>query len=185
MRADTIIAIAAVLIGTVALAVSIWEGLTNRRHNRLSVRPRLWIQYWDVPSRPLSLVLQNVGVGPAFISKVTITAHGDQDEIREFRDTFHLCAALGLENVEMCWNFDHDEVLAPGVEIPLLIFHEDMRCDTKERKAQVLKLARVDFQIVYESVYGERAELRYQIKSRKLSAVQSNKRLRPTAPAKV
>ena len=48
---DRITAISAVVIAVATLAVSIWQGYETRRHQRLSVRPALVVD-WNIPGRP-------------------------------------------------------------------------------------------------------------------------------------
>jgi hypothetical protein len=45
ISSDTVTAIAATVIALLALIVSIWQGVTSREHNRLSVKPHLDIAW--------------------------------------------------------------------------------------------------------------------------------------------
>ena len=55
MDAETTTAICAAVIALAALIVSVVEGMQNRKHNRLSVRPRLRIDYSTYTGSPVNV----------------------------------------------------------------------------------------------------------------------------------
>ena len=44
---DTILLVSAIIIATISIIISLWEGIETRKHNRLSVQPRMEI-YFDL-----------------------------------------------------------------------------------------------------------------------------------------
>src|SRR5829696_6884501 len=66
MDTETWISIASAVVAAAALGLAVWEGMANRRHNRLSVCPRLRVDFDVHPvSRRVSITLVNAGLGPA------------------------------------------------------------------------------------------------------------------------
>ena len=74
---DRALAIAAMVTAMLALAVSIWQGLVTREHNRLSVQPASHIEYayYDGSKdnkRVAFLEIENRGLGPGWISPIEV-----------------------------------------------------------------------------------------------------------------
>ena len=74
---DRALAIAAWMTAVLALAVSIWQGLVTREHNRLSVQPASHIEYayYDGSAdkeRVAFLEIENRGLGPGWISPIEV-----------------------------------------------------------------------------------------------------------------
>jgi hypothetical protein len=69
---------AAVVVAFVALALALWEGFQNRRHNRLSVSPNIILNL-DIHfgGQPTIVVLRNAGLGPAQITEMLIATDGE------------------------------------------------------------------------------------------------------------
>lgn len=72
MTSDTYIAIGAFVVSLVAVGVSLWSGLADRRHMKLSVRPVAAITVADFENR-LAVWISNKGLGPMRIKSLTVT----------------------------------------------------------------------------------------------------------------
>jgi hypothetical protein len=72
MSNESIIAIAALVVSVVTVAVSVWSGLAERKHMRLSIRPVAAIPVADFENR-LAVWLTNKGLGPLRIKALTVT----------------------------------------------------------------------------------------------------------------
>lgn len=56
----------AMIVAIIALAVTFWQARISRRHNRLSVKPRLNLStYLSEDKIPIRIVIKNNGLGPA------------------------------------------------------------------------------------------------------------------------
>lgn len=67
------------LIAFAAIALAIWEGLENRRHNRLTVQPRIGAEVetgGDSAGRYVRLAVESTGLGPAVIRAFRIYLDG-------------------------------------------------------------------------------------------------------------
>lgn len=89
-RTDIVVSVLTIVVALAAILLSVWEGLENRRHNRLSVLPHLEpfeadytsdtpinIKYFRLLSNmdslhALSYGLENSGLGPAVIENVVV-----------------------------------------------------------------------------------------------------------------
>src|SRR2546422_55178 len=81
MTNDTYIALGALVVSLVAVSVSVWSGLADRKHMKLSVRPVAAIPVADFENR-LAVWVSNKGLGPMRIKKLTVadpyeTVHSD------------------------------------------------------------------------------------------------------------
>lgn len=77
MDTGDVIAIAAVVIALASLALTVYQAAADRRHKRLSVEPHLILTTsWRVHERA-GIRLQNVGLGPARITKTEFWQNGN------------------------------------------------------------------------------------------------------------
>ncbi|MEO9523585.1 hypothetical protein [Marinobacter alexandrii] len=70
------ISIASVVIALSAMGVAIWQGYVSRKHNILSVRPRLQVHLDG--RNGIVLTLQNHGLGPAIVKGFSIKYAGEE-----------------------------------------------------------------------------------------------------------
>jgi hypothetical protein len=63
------------VLAVAAIGLAAWEGLENRRHNRLSVAPRLNSNV-GVSSEQVSMTVESSGLGPAVIQQFRIYLDG-------------------------------------------------------------------------------------------------------------
>src|SRR5688572_25654309 len=69
------------VIAVVAIVLAAWEGLENRRHNRLSVQPRLGGEYSSGrqgDSQYVRIAVENTGLGPAVIKSFRMYLDGKE-----------------------------------------------------------------------------------------------------------
>ncbi|MDF2182208.1 hypothetical protein [Neptuniibacter sp. CAU 1671] len=72
-------AIGSTIIAMTALAVAIYEGRSNRKHNRLSMKPAIVLETSSESSPPtINVSIVNAGLGPAEITKVQFFKHGKE-----------------------------------------------------------------------------------------------------------
>ena len=90
MAVQVITSICAIVIALAALFVSVWSGVQTRKHNRLSVRPNLRVNYYDHSERPLSILISNDGLGPALIYDFSISII-EGNKVPEKLNNFYAC----------------------------------------------------------------------------------------------
>ncbi|NKI16243.1 hypothetical protein HCU74_02300 [Spongiibacter sp. KMU-166] len=68
-----------VLIALVALGLAIYEGHSNRKHNRLSLKPSLVMETSTTNIPPtINATIVNAGLGPAVIKNIQFFYHGTE-----------------------------------------------------------------------------------------------------------
>ena len=77
LTAADVIAIAAVLIAVLSMAGTFWQAALTRKHNRLSVCPKLDYVASHYPDKPISLVIVNNGLGTAIVKRMRISFQGE------------------------------------------------------------------------------------------------------------
>src|SRR5688572_25280527 len=93
----TVTAMSAVFIALLALTVTIWQAALTRRHNRLSVRPHLridWLVSDEGTDEKVSVVLSNNGLGPAIIKRFQWKIDG-KPLARSKEVPYHIVEQLG------------------------------------------------------------------------------------------
>jgi hypothetical protein len=80
---EAVAALASVVIAFCAFVLTVWQVVTTRRHNRLSVKPFLttWTDS-DYDENRYGIKLINNGVGPALIKSFTIEVDGKKSAVR-------------------------------------------------------------------------------------------------------
>lgn len=69
----TLADVASIIIAVAALATAVWSGVAARRHNRLSVIPRLRINHRFRHSTDfLGIRIANAGLGPAIVTSIEL-----------------------------------------------------------------------------------------------------------------
>lgn len=146
------------LISGCALSLTVYQAWATRKHNRLSVQPRLTsykhLEH-DASDEKVTRViatLSNSGLGPAFIKKFEVLVNHEPFTILEPDDLFRLItqnvSATLLESRAGVLRKEH--VLSNGAKADLI--------DLKILNATALTLSELEVfhvRIVYESAYGD------------------------------
>jgi hypothetical protein len=154
MEAKDIIATCSAIIAMAALAVSISAGIQNRRHNRLSVRPRLRIDCFTYLKSPVRVALVNNGTGPAIIRSVSITVDGATVNASDVPVAVAAAKRLNIPGPFDSYEVGPGDTLRATESVDLLTlagFPEDIA----QRKELRRNLYRIEFHVTYESIYGE------------------------------
>lgn len=156
LSADTITAIAAIIIALIALGISVWQGYETRRHNRLSVTPKLTYDYSLSSAYPeVAIKLSNNGIGPAIIKdfalhvdgiRIEDIGYGGWKSVGNKLNTFQPWVRSAFLNKE--------DVMRVGET--KMLFSVDRKNINRERKEIILKaFSRLKISIEYESIYGD------------------------------
>lgn len=150
---DRIVSASAILIALASMIVTIWQGLEERKHNRLSVRPKLEISYAYQSGVGYYFSLENKGLGPANI--INMTVYWDNEPIPEtgvkaidaITDSLQAYFTISYSAVESGMTIEADD------ELNLILFHETDLDSVQFNPGQIP--SRVAFTIRYESMYNE------------------------------
>ena len=153
MSNESIIAIAALVVSVVAVAVSVWSGLAERRHMRLSVRPVAAIPVADFENR-LAVWLTNKGLGPMRIKKLTVTdtAGTTHPDLLSYMPDL----PVGIDWTNFHGNAD-GAFLEAGKRLELLLLEGDdnNRAFREARDSIRSVLATLTVHVEYEDFYGQ------------------------------
>jgi len=174
---QVITGIATAVIALCALALSIWQGMQTRRHNRLSFRPHLtpWTNR-DAEKGFYTIELINNGIGPALIEEFLVKVDGK------------VISGQGVEPIEKGL-----KIIFPNLEYKSLLGYvaKGYSMVAKEKVTivaiQFLKQPfptlefmdrasnRVSLDIPYKSFYGEQFHFHFPTQNEKF-----NKQIQPT-----
>lgn len=159
--ADRITTVATVIIAVAAFCVAIWQGCEARRHNRLSVQPKLAFSYEFTPTEEnqyFGLYICNKGIGPAIIKSFKIYV---DNKLMEDKVYGGWDEALSLLGINKDWikvkKLGTTGALSQGEKCVLIgVATENQTPERNEALHQAL--GRIDIRIKYESFYGDSAE---------------------------
>jgi hypothetical protein len=146
--------LAGTIVAIVALVATIWNGLATRRHNRLSVRPLLRID-WTFEDGPLEAILRNAGIGPAFIGGVSVYVDALKVELPFPESVRAALVAAGIAERCTGYNVFPGTALAAGEEFVLASLPNTAAIEKVDLEKIANSLRRIRFVVPYRSVYDE------------------------------
>lgn len=155
MSSEKVLSISAIFISICALAVSIWQGVVEREHNRLSLTPYIEVSPRLAGRSQSGIFIENAGTGAAFIKYVNISSGGKLFKLTEDNwSDFFQHIGVNKDCYKKSW-IKPGSVLQPSKEIPLITVSEASMpiCDLDAVK--FLTEPGLTLKIVYESPYKE------------------------------
>lgn len=162
-NSDRITSFAAIIVAVAAIAVSLWQGIDNRRHNRLSVKPKLQIVFRADPQGDAEIILRNDGLGPASIRNFEVKLDNKLLDKVSLSAIFELVRIMELDSVP--FTFDpivNTTTIRAGDQANILVFKYDESIDMPSI-VRILRehVNRLDLYIEYESMYGEKFTINF------------------------
>jgi hypothetical protein len=146
-KSQSIVAFAAIFVSIATLIVYLYQAHIMQRQQVTSVWPYLQWGFTDTADG-VYIHLENKGIGPAIVKKVTLKLDGD-----EFKSFGKLFEALGDTTFETyTYSTVSNKVLAPGEAIRPF-FVKDWR--KGEELLEGLRTHSFEYLICYCSVYGD------------------------------
>lgn len=160
---DHAIAYSAAAVAILSLAVSVGQGWSNRKHERLSVRPIptfATLFGWD--RKNPGLVLRNRGLGPAIIGETALYLDGEYLGKTSSESWGRLLREANLWNgFKTNWHaFDPNDAITQESETRILVLPADASTSDLLRLETVIR-NRLSLEICYCSMYDECARLVY------------------------
>ena len=153
ISSDTIVSFSAIIIAIASIAVTIWQGIENRNHNRLSVRPKLEVNFYAGKDN-FGYILQNNGLGPAIITYRKFLVDGEEIIYSGFSGYEDFIDKLGMKDHSVTHTGIYPgKTIKSDEQIKIISFY------TKESdeldKLLPLIYSRVSIEIGYKSMYNE------------------------------
>jgi hypothetical protein len=153
----------ATLIAFLAILLTIWEGLENRRNNRLSTQPILSIiEKWKEADHLYKLILSNDGFGPAIIDRIVYhfaSAAYREEEIQKLMDTLIVNKKL----VKGTWGYLYQgSSILPNREQDLMGFqllkkpNKMGEMENIDLSNTVTNIGLVKIEVTYHSIFNKR-----------------------------
>lgn len=157
MDNSDVISICSMVVAIAALGTALWQGYIARKHSKLSVIPRLVLDFYSYPGLPVKVELHNKGIGPAVIDDFQFELDERKFKIEDIQSVEGVIERLGLNPKEIA-RLGHfpskGATLLPGDTHRLIEFtnsHENL--DFHSKLTQLLP--RIGFAIRYRNVYGD------------------------------
>ena len=169
LSAESVTAASAVLTAAVALAIGVWQTAETRRHNRLSVQPRLVLdEAFSVPdglngsAPPDSLrarvTVRNQGLGLADVLGMSVRVsprRGDEQTYSDWAAAVPAIEGLGVR-VGTRATLRGGDLINAGDEVVLLELHNTRPLGVDSLKAIS---ERIGVGLTYRSLYDERFDV--------------------------
>lgn len=152
------------IIAGCALLLTVYEGRLTRKHNRLTVVPRLVAKTdFHTMAAPVAFqmtaTLVNAGIGPAIIKSFSVLNGDKQHSVESFDDSRKVVEQIIGQPALSDWYFFvplKGHAVKAGEEIVLAKFIsvlQETRFSSREELYSALQ--KVGVLITYESIYGE------------------------------
>ena len=149
------------VIALSAIGLAIWEGLENRRHNRLTVQPRIGAEIdaaTDGTTESVRIGIESTGLGPAVFTAFRIYFDGELQDSSDALGTGRWMAvgrALeGDSTAQMnAQAFSEGYFFPPGAQATLFEVSRPQRVAGDAAQPLISLLDRLAIQICYCSVY--------------------------------
>jgi len=153
ISAETFVSFSAIIIALASIVVTIWQGIEIRKHNRLSVRPKLEITF-KLDKNSFGYFLTNNGLGPAILTYKKLFVDDKEVQYTGFSGYDDFINKLGLNDHKV----SHSGIY-PGKTIKADEKVCIIRFYLKEKDAVETLLPKiynlVDIEIGYKSMYDE------------------------------
>lgn len=151
------------LIAIAAIALALWEGAENRRHNRLSVQPRLGAEIdagRDTTGEYVRMAIESTGLGPAVIKTFRVYFDG------EAQDSVTASGTIPWQKAIEAFSTDETSIsahgLGTGYYFPAgrrqVLFEATRRAARRSDPALADIMSRMALQICYCSIYNTDCE---------------------------
>ncbi|MBA4420220.1 MAG: hypothetical protein C0391_03650 [Anaerolinea sp.] len=160
MDFNTVGSIVAIIIGLMALGVSVWLGIETRNNYRLSVTPKISFDVnWTSVSETPGISIRNRGIGPAIIKYIEIVydnlIYKNTQNFQDLISTINIkCEDAGIKEFIFCTP-DFNETLSAGEILPFIYLNINDSKDINRIIAFHSVLNGTKIKIEYESIYGE------------------------------
>lgn len=147
-----------VIIAGAAVFISLWQIYATRRHNRLSVTPKIDIDLSTVKSR-IGISIKNTGIGPAIIERFSFCVNGK--EMYPFLKKSDFKKVMTELDLDVSYYFVfrirfEGEYIEPGHSYFIIEFPDSETASNNvlEKVSQALKSVKIV--INFQSIYGEK-----------------------------
>jgi hypothetical protein len=156
---DTILSVSAITIAFASICISLWEGSETRRHNRLSVRPKLEVVF-NAGKETFGYTVDNNGLGPAMITGMDLFVDGEKIRHTGFGGLDEFLDMMKLKERFLSRDaFGKGITLTAGSRKSILLFKKFNSDNTEELLKNIY--LRVKIEITYASMYDEPFKCRF------------------------
>jgi hypothetical protein len=167
--------VASSLVALLALGVAIWNSWVQRDHARRSVTPHLDFIYGVIEHGPMALHLVNNGLGPARLLSFSLLLDGEAVRPMYSLGLWQSASLRGELSLPGHRNEPRvGELFPAGSRLVLVDFGPEFDLLSSDSEPEQLsrmaadfeqKLSRFDLRVEYESLYGERFQSSWTLRS--------------------
>ena len=159
LTAADVIAISAAAVALCAMVATFLQAGLMRRHNRLSVRPRIDYVVSAYPDKPVTLTIVNNGLGPAIVTRIHINFDGVEYPLQDATMPQEVLDEFIKSDLRIDYNLiGPNTPISAGGNVVLISFNDTAAGPILNNQA-VAVLKRFGFTLEYQSMYGETFKL--------------------------
>lgn len=150
---------AIIAIAILALIATIWQGVENRRHYRVSMRPHLMLSsgYFEEFDN-FAIKISNGGLGPAIIKSFALIVDGNPLDGSKLSSWDSVIAQLELSGFDYkARTMPAEHVIISGKSVILIRTKTPLNSNSTQEYYEGMSQAfeRLEIQVRYDSFYGE------------------------------
>ncbi|WP_202369695.1 hypothetical protein [Pseudomonas sp. MWU318] len=155
----------ALTVAALALGATIWQGQAQIKHNHVSVEPRITSYFSNNGNKDQwGIYAFNNGMGNAFVESLEVYVDGKAVADHPYGKFFSAVNALGLD--PLCFLIGGprpNDAFQVGSEERLIEANPKApkTCALSNLMLQKYANERVDYELVFKSIYGDRFKYRY------------------------
>ena len=158
---DTVITISSVAIALAALFIAVWQGFETRKHNRLSLTPKLDLVREDrKEAEIIGIFMESKGLGPAKVKDIVISIGEKRYDINQLEGMMDVLNRLDINKTWIQYYLYGEGHFLPVDSKRYILIGADrdrVRAETEHKLQRAL--SKVKVHIEYESVYGDKYEV--------------------------
>lgn len=144
----------AIILSVGTLAVFIYQTNLIKKQQYAAVYPYLEMGFHGRGTEHMKFVLSNEGVGPAMIKSVQIRRNGEVYEGRFYSFLREMVETEKADSIQYLYSdIVGGKMLAVGAHLDLI---DCQNAYTSDRMSELLNEYKLELEIEYESIYGER-----------------------------
>ncbi|WP_152638680.1 hypothetical protein [Marinobacter santoriniensis] len=158
LSASEITSICALFVAAISVLISLWQASVARKHNRLSVKPHIDPLFDTFAANPVSCILDNHGIGPAFFRSFKFYYRGGFFNIDNYEDIKMFFYSVGIDLNEVShkvWIPDCNSALVQGKSVAFFEFSSSKNDPFLHKKLTDV-VDNLGLVIEYSCIYGVR-----------------------------
>jgi hypothetical protein len=156
LNTSEIVAVCSLLVAACAFFATFWQACIARKHARLSVKPHLDQHESHLSTKPFSICIVNMGLGPAIVDHILVGMNGLSPILQDetYQSTLSKLTSGFASSTPTYMMISTGTPIQVGQSIELVSFEVDFQDMDKRKQAENFSDG-FSFEVRYRSMYDE------------------------------